>query len=102
VPPDPGGQIQDPPNAAQLLVNGPGRHPGRATGFAVLCQRIVVNAIEGEIADVRQDAIEGVHVPVQTLFVLIVVEILDRCLLKRPCRSNAVDHCLANFVEAVR
>jgi len=95
------GKIQYPPNAAQLLVDGTGRNPVRATGPPILRQRIVVNAIETQIADMRHDAIEGINIALQALFVLIVVEIFHHCLPERPCRSNAIDHRLANLVHAV-
>jgi hypothetical protein len=102
VPPDPGGQVQYPPDAGEFLVDGAGRDPVRATSLPVFRQRIVVNAIQSQIADMRNDPIEGIHIAIQTFLALIVIQVLDRGLLKRPCRSNAVNDGPANLFQAVR
>ncbi|HKJ61137.1 MAG TPA: hypothetical protein VKA94_03970, partial [Hyphomicrobiales bacterium] len=95
-------EIQYPPYATQLFINSSGRDPVRATGLPILSQRIVVNAIKRQIADVRHDALESIDIALNAFLVLIVVEIFDDCLLERPCRSNAVDHRLTNLIDAVR
>ena len=52
------------------------------------------------MANVWNGAIERVDISLEASLVLIVVEILDCCLLKRPCRSNAIHHGVTNLVQA--
>ena len=57
------------------------RYTPRSSGLPVLSQRIVMNTIELEVADVRHDAIERIHVAIKTSLVLVFLEVLN-CLMK--------------------
>jgi len=76
--------------------------PSERRAWPILRQRIVVNAIQSQIADMRHDAFEGIDIALKAFLVLIVVEVLYSRLLKRPCRSNAIHHRVANLIDTVR
>jgi hypothetical protein len=59
-----------------------------------------MNAIQAHVADVRHDPIECTNVPLETFSILMIVQVFDCRFLKRPCRSNAVDHGTANLFDA--
>ena len=102
VAPHPGGQVEDPANATQLLIYGAGRYAVRATGPTIAGQGAVVDAVQAQIANVRHDPVECVQVTLEESLLFVIFQELGRCLLKRPCRSDAVDHGVTNLVQAER
>jgi hypothetical protein len=61
-----------------------------------------VDTIEPQVSDMGHNPVERIHISLEQFLALIVFQELDRCLLKRPCRPNAIDHGVTNLVQTER
>jgi hypothetical protein len=100
--PDPGSKIQYPSYNRELLVDG-SRHPAKPSPVVPTLRKcVVVDTIQRKLTDIRHHDFQGNNIAINRSLVLILLQILYCCLLKRPCRANSVNLCEPNFLEAMR
>jgi hypothetical protein len=91
--PDPCSKVQYPSYNRELLVDG-SRLPAKPSPVApVLRQCVVVDTIQRKLTDVRHHDFQRNDIPINRSLMLILLQILYCCLLKRPCRANTVNFC---------
>jgi hypothetical protein len=100
--PNPCSKVQYPSYYRELLVDG-SRLPAKPpTVVPVLRKGVVVDTIQRKLTDVWHHNFQRNDITVNRSLVLILLQILYCCLLKRPCRADSVDLCEPNFLEAMR